>query len=104
MKTGRRGEVMATIWIPALLRKFTAGQDSVPVPGSTLLKAIDALDARFPGIRERLCADEDVRFGLAAVIDGQVNREGLAATLREDSEVYFIPAISGGQKPVVGTT
>src|ERR1700682_2776773 len=89
---------MPTIWIPALLRSFTNNQELVQVPGATLLEVIDALDARFPGIKGRLCDGNNVRAGLAVVIDTQVARGGLAEPVQANSEVHFIPAIAGGAK------
>ena len=88
---------MAAVWIPALLRNFTREQESVQVAGGTLGEVIDALEAKFPGIKTRLCDGDHVRTGLAVVIDTQVARGGLSAPVNENSEVHFIPAIAGGQ-------
>lgn len=87
---------MPTVWIPPLLRSLTAGQESVQVAGATLRETIDALDARFPGIKARLCQGDAMRPGLSVVIDGQVSRGGLSEAVQENSEVHFIPAIAGG--------
>jgi molybdopterin synthase sulfur carrier subunit len=87
---------MPTIWIPALMRNLTQGQESLEVAGSTLDEVIDALDAKHPGLRARLCDGNAIRPGLSVVIDGQVSRAGLAESLNEKSEVHFIPAIAGG--------
>jgi len=57
---------------------------------------IDALDARFPGMKARLCQEDKLRPGLAVVIDGQVARGSLTESVAADSEVHFIPAIAGG--------
>jgi hypothetical protein len=45
---------MATVWIPPLLRDLTAGAQSVAVPGETVRDLIAALDARYPGLADRL--------------------------------------------------
>ena len=87
---------MAVVWIPALMRPLTAGQESVPVAGATLREVIDALDAKFPGIKDRLCQGDAVRPGLSVVIDGQIVRGGFSEAVQENSEVHFIPAIAGG--------
>jgi len=91
---------MPTIWIPAQLRSLSGGQESVQVPGSTVREIIDALDAKYPGLKERLAYGQERRT-LSVVIDGQVNREGLEAAVKENSEVHFIFAIGGGQSSVV---
>ncbi len=88
---------MATVWIPALLRSYTGDVDSLVLPGTTLAELIDSLDARFPGVKARLLDGAQLRSGMAVVIDTQVNREGLSASVNEHSEVHFIPAIGGGQ-------
>ena len=87
---------MPTVWIPSLMRNLTEGQETVQVPGEIVRDVIDALDARFPGIKARLCQDGQLRPGLAVVIDTQVARGGLAESVSEASEVHFIPAIAGG--------
>jgi molybdopterin converting factor small subunit len=89
---------MPTIWIPALLRPLTSGQQSVKVAGLTLRDVIENLEASFPGIKAKLCQGEVVRPGLSVVVDGQIARGGLSEPVREDSEVHFIPAIAGGQR------
>jgi molybdopterin synthase sulfur carrier subunit len=66
------------------------------LPGATLAEIIDALDKEFPGIAVRLCQDQQIRPGLAVVIDGQIVRGGLAEIVNENSEVHFIPAVAGG--------
>jgi molybdopterin synthase sulfur carrier subunit len=92
---------MATVWIPALLRQFTNNEESVHVSGGNLAELIDNLDLKYPGVKGRLLQGDTLRPGLAVVIDTQVNREGLAAVVEENSEVHFIPAIGGGASSVV---
>ena len=87
---------MPTVWIPALLRPLTLGQETVQVPGQTVLEVLDALETKFPGIKARLCQNEQLRPGMAVVIDSQVARGSLSAAVEENSEVHFIPAIAGG--------
>ena len=40
--------------IPGPLRRLSEGQITVPVEASDLQSAIEALDARYPGFKERL--------------------------------------------------
>ena len=88
---------MATVWIPALMRSLADGQESVHVADGTLREVIAAVEAKFPGMRARLCDGDVVRPGLSVVIDSQVSRAGLSESIGENSEVHFIPAIAGGQ-------
>ncbi len=87
---------MAKVWIPALLRGMTGGQSEIELPGETVRALIDALEARYPGIRERLMEDDRLRPNIAVVVDGVRSRQGLRQPVSEQSEVHFVPAISGG--------
>jgi len=87
---------MAVVWIPALLRELTGGQESVTVPGETVRQVIENLERAYPGIKTRLCEDGRLRPNLSVAVDGRVSRQGLRQRLAETSEVHFLPAISGG--------
>ena len=85
--------------IPGPLRRLSDGQVTVAVEASDLASAIEALDARYPGFRDRLLDangelrqfvnvylnDEDVRLG-----------SGLGAKLAESDEISIVPAVAGG--------
>ncbi len=86
---------MATVWIPSLLRTLTDGQEKLQVPGATVRQIIDNLDGRFPGIKVRLCDGAELRRGVAVAIDSQL-AQALTDAVSEESEVHFIPALSGG--------
>jgi molybdopterin synthase sulfur carrier subunit len=87
---------MPRVIIPPLLRELSGGVEETTVPGETVREVIEALDQRYPGIRERLCEGDRLRPGLAIVVDGQTSAERLRHRLSEKSEVHFLPAISGG--------
>jgi len=87
---------MPAVWIPALLRPLTDGQDRVSASGATLADIIADLDAHYPGMRDRLCEGPQLRSGLAAVIDGEVARSGLEEPVGAANEVHFVHAIGGG--------
>jgi len=87
---------MPLVFIPALLRKLTGGQETVRVAGTTVGHVIDQLELLFPGIQSGLCQGNDLRPGLAAVVNTQVARLGLRAPVNEGDEVHFLPAIGGG--------
>lgn len=88
---------MAVVWIPPLLRPLAKGEQQVTVPGTTVGELIAALDAKYPGMRERLVDGDRLRKGLAVSIDGVVGRRGLSQPVQENSEVQFFPAIAGGK-------
>ncbi len=87
---------MPSVWIPSLLRDLTGGQATLAVPGETVGQIVDNLEARFPGIKERLCDGNRLRPGLTVVIDGKVGHQRLREIVSESSEVHFIPSMSGG--------
>jgi molybdopterin converting factor small subunit len=90
---------MATVRIPAPLRKFTNGAQDVSAAGATVSEVIESLESSYPGIKERICdasgevrrfvnvfvADEDIRF-----------LENLKTPVRDQDEISIIPAIAGG--------
>jgi molybdopterin synthase sulfur carrier subunit len=89
---------VATLWIPALLRSLTNGEERIDVPGSTVGEAIDHLEARYPGIKGRLCDGPQLRRGLAVVLGADIGRAGLDEPIDETTEVHFVQAIAGGSQ------
>jgi sulfur-carrier protein len=87
---------MATVFIPPLIRDLTGGQAKVSIPGESVREVIDELETRFPGIAARLCEDGRIRPGMSVFVDSEVSTVGLRQRLAENSEVHFLPAISGG--------
>ena len=87
---------MATVVIPALLRKHTGGRDRVTVTGRNVREVIADLDRQFPGFRNHLLEDGDLKASVAVSIDGEVGNGGLLDAVGEQSEVHFLPALGGG--------
>jgi sulfur-carrier protein len=87
---------MATAIIPALLRKLTGGRDRVTVTGKNLREAIADLDRQFPGLATQLLDDGDIKASIAVSIDGEVGTTGVLEPIRDNSEIHFMPQISGG--------
>ena len=80
---------------PALLRLFPAAPPEIVVTAATVSEVIDALDARWPGMRDRLCdSSPSVRRHINIFIEGE--RATLRTRLRPGAEVYIMTAISGG--------
>ena len=87
------------VHIPAELRDITGGARSVRADGTTLAEVIDALELRHPGLRARLVEDGELRPDLSAVIgDDALRDRGLGAPVSDASEIFFVRAISGGQR------
>ena len=81
---------MARVFIPASLRRFTGETAELRIPARDLRELISVLDARFPGIGEA------IRCGLAVAIDGEIIQDGFLEEVGPESEVHFVPPISGG--------
>lgn len=88
---------MATVFIPSLLEGLTGGARTVEVSGRNLRQVINALDDRYPGMKERLL-DEDGALipEILAAIDGETNHLGLLQPVTDTTEIQFVPAIGGG--------
>jgi sulfur-carrier protein len=85
--------------IPGPLRRLSEGESTVSVEASDLRSAIEALESRYPGFKERLLDeagqprqfvniylnDEDVRLG-----------SGLDSRLQDSDEISIVPAVAGG--------
>ena len=87
---------MPVVWIPSLLRSLTGGSEQLSVPGRTVRQVVEELEQRFPGMWSRLCDGDGLRPGIAVAVDTQIARRGLAEPVGDDSEIHFLPAVSGG--------
>ena len=87
---------MPTVFIPSLLRKFTGGKESVVVPGRTVVEVVRNLDQQFPGFRNQVVENDDLKSSVAVSIDGDLAVGGLLEQVKETSEIHFVPAIGGG--------
>jgi len=87
---------MATVVIPALLRKYTDGKDRVVASGRNIGELIDDLERLHPGLREHVIEDGDVKPSVAISIDGDMSTGGILEPVRDSSEIFILPAIGGG--------
>lgn len=86
---------MVQVFIPVSLRQLTGDQSQVDVQAATLREAIDALDQRYPGIKQQICEGEALTPTLQVAIDNTMTRR-TSTPLKPDSEIHFLPAIGGG--------
>ena len=87
---------MPSVYIPSLLRHITHGLSIVQVQGTTVRAVIDNLDLNYPGMKARLLDGNQLRSDVSVAVDGQTATLGLSEIVKSDSEIHFIPAISGG--------
>lgn len=87
-------EVVVTL--PGVLQRLFPGSvRRVALPATTVAEAIDGLDARWPGIRDRICDSRPaIRRHVNVFVDGE--RATLGTRLRPGAAVVVLTAISGG--------
>lgn len=87
---------MVKVVLPAaLVRLFPASAEVLELPADTVAGVMDALDARWPGMRDRLCDSRPaIRPHINVFVDGE--RAALAQRLAPGAEVVILTAMSGG--------
>lgn len=87
---------MASVVLPrSLAALFPGVERRVEADGETVGDVIEALDARIPGLRDRLLdAGPTIRPHLNVFVDGE--RATLRTRVGPASVVHLIPAVSGG--------
>jgi molybdopterin synthase sulfur carrier subunit len=85
--------------IPTPLRKLTNNEEIVEVNSATIGEAITELQARYPGIKERLVDDNgEVRRFVNVYVNEEDIRflQNQSTPLKDGDEISIIPAIAGG--------
>ena len=88
-----------TVKIPAQLRSLTGNEAETEVDGSSVGEALDALYAKYDGLRERIAdADGGVRRFVNVYLGGEDVRflDGLDTPVADGDEVTILPAVAGG--------
>lgn len=79
----------------ALVRLFPGCERRLELSAATVGDVIDALDARWPGMRDRVCdSTPRIRRHINVFVEGE--RATLQTRLAPDAEVMIMTAISGG--------
>lgn len=87
------------VLIPTPLRNLTANAAEVEVEAADVAALVQALEAKHPGLKERLCDDSGK---LRRFVNVYLNEEdirflqGEATALKAGDEVSIVPAIAGG--------
>ena len=87
---------MATVILPrSLLALFPGAERRSEIAGGTVAAVLLELDARSPGMRDRLVeAGPRLRPHINVYVDGQP--AGLSTPVGDGATVHVIPAVSGG--------
>jgi molybdopterin synthase sulfur carrier subunit len=84
--------------IPTILRNYTDGAKAVEGGGATLDELFADLEARHPGLRERLVDDKGLRRFVNVYLNDEDVRflGGLDTQVSDGDTVTVLPAVAGG--------
>jgi molybdopterin synthase sulfur carrier subunit len=88
-----------TVRIPTQLRPATGGDSEAAVEGATVSEVLDALYARYDGLRERICDEAGaLRRFVNVYISGEDIRflDGIDTPVPDGAELTILPAVAGG--------
>ena len=86
------------VMIPTILRTFTGGEKAVRGDGATLQEVLDDIDARNPGLKDRIVESEALRRFVNVYVNDEDVRfaGGLNAPTSDGDVVVVLPAVAGG--------
>jgi molybdopterin synthase sulfur carrier subunit len=84
--------------IPTILRTYTDGAKAVEGSGTTLGDLFADLDARHPGIRERLVDAGELRRFVNVYLNDEDVRflDGINTAVAAGDSITILPAVAGG--------
>ena len=84
--------------IPTVLRAYTGGQKAVHGNGATLQEVLEDIDARNPGLKDRIVEAEALRRFVNVYVNDEDVRfsGGLNAATADGDVVVVLPAVAGG--------
>jgi MoaD family protein len=88
-----------TVKIPTQLRSATGGDAETSVEGGTVAEVLEALYARYDGLRDRISdGDGELRRFVNVYVGGEDIRflDGLSTAVSSGGELTILPAVAGG--------
>jgi sulfur-carrier protein len=84
--------------IPTVLRTYTGGQKAVHGNGATLQEVLEDIDARNPGLKDRIVEAEALRRFVNVYVNDEDVRfsGGLSAATADGDVIVVLPAVAGG--------
>ena len=80
--------VEVNLW--AGLRRFTDGKDTVEIKARNVGEILNALENKYPELREIIEA------GVSVSVDGRIIASGLTEPVYENREVFLLQQLKGG--------
>jgi molybdopterin synthase sulfur carrier subunit len=90
---------VSTVKLPPVLRKLSGGTKQVDVEGATIGDILDALDRKYPTIKNQLLTEDGqiARFVNIYLNDEDVRFiQGLVTPVSASDTIVILPAMSGG--------
>jgi molybdopterin synthase sulfur carrier subunit len=87
---------MVRVSLPSQLQSYSGGLSRLEAPGGTVAAVLDALDARYPGIRFRVIDEQGRIRRHMRIFVGQDRILDIDRPLGEGDEVLIFGALSGG--------
>ena len=84
--------------VPTILRPYTSGEKVVTAEGTSLAAVVADLEARYPGIAERLVDDSGLRRFVNVYLNDEDVRflDGLQTPVADADSITILPAVAGG--------
>jgi molybdopterin converting factor small subunit len=84
--------------VPTILRPYTAGEKVVAAEGASVEAVVHDLDARYPGIADRLVDESGLRRFVNVYLNDEDVRflDGLSTPVAEADTITILPAVAGG--------
>ena len=87
---------MPIIFVPSLMQKLCNGEQKLMIEGTNLRQVINNLDLQYTGFKDRLVEDGKIKPNISVAVDGEITPLGMIQKVGINSEIHFLPAISGG--------
>ena len=87
---------MPIIFVPSLMQKLCNGEQKLMIEGANLRQVINNLDLQYTGFKDRLVEDGKIKPNISVAVDGEITPLGMIQKVNTNSEIHFLPAISGG--------
>jgi|TARA_B110000263_G_scaffold129043_1_gene112171 molybdopterin synthase sulfur carrier subunit len=87
---------MPIIFVPSLMQKLCNGEQKLMIEGTNLRQVINNLDLQYTGFKDRLVEDGKIKPNISVAVDGEITPLGMIQKVGPNSEIHFLPAISGG--------
>ena len=87
---------MPIIFVPSLMQKLCNGEQKLMIERANLRQVINNLDLQYTGFKDRLVEDGKIKPNISVAVDGEITPLGMIQKVGPNSEIHFLPAISGG--------